>query len=252
MRVRLEVAYLGGPFAGWQRQPRRRTVQGELELALARLTGGLELTLVGAGRTDAGVHAAAQAAHVDLPFVISGRDLVRGLNGHLPDSIRVRAASRVGPSFDARRSACAKLYVYRARWGPPPLPWGGLRWATLRPPVDRAAMAEAVALLPGRRDMASFSVPDPETATTTRTLLRAGLVWRPRGVVLSFLGDAFLRYQVRRMVGAALEVGWRRRSLDAFAALLERPTPGARLLTAPARGLTLERVYYRPPAGGRG
>jgi tRNA pseudouridine38-40 synthase len=247
MRFALVVAYLGGPFAGWQRQPGRPTVQGELESALRRMTGGTEATVAGAGRTDAGVHASFQVAHLDLPFAIAPEDLVRGLNGHLPAAIRVRAAHPAPPTFDARRSARAKLYVYRAHWGEPRLPWTELRSAVVRPLRDAASFAIALRALPGRRDMASFTVPDPETGSTWRRLFHCRATHHRTGLRLAFLGESFLRYQVRRMVGALLEVGWGRRTLEDFLGLLEAPRPGARVWTAPARGLTLERVYYRLP-----
>jgi len=245
VRFRLVVAYLGTPFAGWQRQPGRRTVQAELEEAIARMTAGPLPSCVAAGRTDAGVHAAGQVVHFDLPGAIHLPALVRALNDHLPDEIRVRSA-RVAPAgFDARRSARAKLYVYRAAFSRPRLPWSRLRTATVPPLAEPDALRAALALLPGRRDMSSFSVPDPETGSTWRTLYRVGVTFGRAGLTVAFTGDAFLRYQVRRMVGAALEVGWRRRSLEAFRDLVEVPRPGARVWTAPARGLTLERVHYR-------
>lgn len=259
VRYKLVVAYLGTPFAGWQRQPGRRTVQGELESALARMTGAPSPSCVAAGRTDAGVHAAGQAVHFDLPSHIPPPALVRALNDHLPPEIRALSAGVARPGFDARRSARGKRYVYRAVFSPPRLPWIRLRTATVRPPADPDALRAAVALLPGRRDMASFTVTDPETGSTLRTLHEVRISVSVTGLTLSFLGDAFMRYQVRRMVGAALEVGWGRRTLADLSALLETPRPGARVWTAPARGLTLERVHYRavrglpaPRWGGRG
>jgi tRNA pseudouridine38-40 synthase len=247
VRYKLVVAYLGTPFAGWQRQPAQRTVQGELEAALGRMTGGSPPSCVAAGRTDAGVHAAGQVVHFDLPCQIPAADLARALNDHLPPEIRIRSAATAPHGFDARRSARGKRYVYRVAFTPPRLPWSRLRAAVLPPLVEPELLTAAAALLPGRRDMSSFTVPDPETASTRRTLHEARIAWHRSGLTLSFLGDAFLRYQVRRMVGALLEVGWRRRRLDEIRELLDSPRPGARVWTAPARGLTLEKVYYRNP-----
>jgi len=246
MRYKLVVAYLGTPFCGWQRQSGRPTVQGELEDALQRVTRLEAISVVGAGRTDAGVHARGQVAHLDLPHSVPPDALLRALNGHLPTEIRVRSLRRVGSEFHARRSARAKLYVYRVRWRPPSLPWLGLRSASLPRPADPAAMSRALALLGGRRDMASFTVSDPAQGPTVRELLRVWSVTRRHGIDLCFLGRGFLRYQVRRMVGAVLEVGWQRRSEADFRRLLEAPRTGQRIATAPAQGLTLERVYYRP------
>jgi tRNA pseudouridine38-40 synthase len=244
-RTKLTVAYLGGGFHGWQRQPDRRTVQGELEHALTVMTGGREAAVVGAGRTDAGVHAAGQVAHLDLPVTIPPDGIVRALNRLLPEEIRVRAAAEVSTGFHARRSARGKLYIYRARWQPSPLPWLGLRCAVVQPISDPGGFARAAALLVGRHDLASFTVPEAAHQPTVRTLYRVWTRRRRDGLDLHFVGDGFLRYQVRRMVGALLEVGRGRLAHADFARLLDDPRPGARLATAPARGLTLERVFYR-------
>jgi len=249
MRFKLVVAYLGGPFAGWQRQPGCPTIQRELEIALQRVTHQRSVLVDGAGRTDAGVHAAGQTAHVDLRGAIPPDRLMVAVNRLLPDAIRVIRCREVSSTFHARRSARAKLYTYRVGWQPPSLPWLELRTATLAPPKAEAALVEALGLLPGRHDMASFTVPDPGPRSTRRTLFRAWQSRRKGGITLHFMGDGFLRYQVRRMVGALFEVGWGRRSVEQFRSLLDDPRPGHQVRTAPARGLTLERVYYRLPAG---
>ncbi len=245
-RIKLTVAYLGTPFHGWQRQPDARTVQGELEKAVARLTKGTPVAVVGAGRTDAGVHAAGQVAHLDLPVAIPPPGLVKALNAGLPPEIRVRNAVRVpSPSFHARRSARAKHYAYRARWAPSSLPWVGLRTACVAAPRAWDALAAAVDLLPGYRDMASFSVPDPSQGPTIKNLFRVWYTRSATGAIFHFVGSGFLRYQVRRMVGALFEVAWNRRSLAGLGDLLDHPQAGAALWTAPSRGLTMEHVYYR-------
>ena len=241
-RIKLTVAYLGAGFSGWQRQARGRTVQGELERALGRMTG-VTPKVVGAGRTDAGVHAAGQTAHTDLPAKIEPADLVRALNASLDPDLRILSSAAVGDAFHARHHALAKLYTYRVRWRPERLPWAGLRTITTNSPTDEEQARRAVALLVGSRDMASFSV--PQARPTVRTLHRAWIEDRRHGMNLHFVGDGFLRYQVRRMVGAVLDVGLGRLSLADFEDMLNRPQPGASIRTAPARGLTLERVFYR-------
>lgn len=247
-RMKLVVAYLGTGFHGWQRQARQMTVQGELERMLSKLADGFPVTVVGAGRTDAGVHAAAQTAHVDLPTSIPPQGLVRALNHLLPRDIRVRSAHRVDATFHARKSALGKRYIYRARWRETSLPWHGLRTAVVAPPENPESLRAAAALLSGRHDWASFTVPYPDSHSTERVIFRITLRERRNGLDLAFVGEGFLRYQVRRMVGALFEVGWTRRSVAEIQNLIEQPTPGAPLWTAPAEGLTLERVYYRSSA----
>lgn len=243
-RMKLVVAYLGASFCGWQRQLDQPTVQGELEEALRRSTG-FEAAVVGAGRTDSGVHAAGQVAHVDLPVFIPPAGLQRGLNGVLHEAIRVRRVVAVRDAFHARRSARGKHYAYRAVWRESTLPWVGLRAARTRPPEDWQALQTAVAMLPGDRDMGSFTVVDPEQGSHAKILHRVDLARHDGGLTFHFVGDGFLRYQVRRMVGAVLEVGWGRRTVDSLRLLLDEPRPGSGIWTAPARGLTLERVLYR-------
>lgn len=249
-RMKLVVAYLGTPFSGWQRQGGRPTVQGELERVLAAVTGGGRIAVVGAGRTDAGVHAAGQVAHCDLPGRVPADDLCRALNAVLPAAIRVRGCRAVRADFHARYGARGKLYRYRVRRRQP-LPWHDPRVTAAPPNLDLEALEEALSLLPGSRDWASFTVTDPGRESTVRDLYRVELARRRDGFDIDFVGAGFLRYQVRRMVGAALEVGSGRRSLAELRSLIEQPQPGARILTAPAEGLCLEHVYYRQPPGLR-
>jgi tRNA pseudouridine38-40 synthase len=244
-RTKLTVAYLGGGFSGWQRQDRARTVQGELESILTKLFGPQRVVVIGAGRTDAGVHAAAQAAHVDLPDGIPPGVLPRLLNARLADDVRVRSAVRVPDDFHAIRSALGKHYAYRIRWTESDLPWQGLRSAVLPRPRHPELVDQACDRLQGRRDWASFTVPGADGRSTVRTIFRVQPVWRPSGLDFHVFGDGFLRYQVRRMVGAVLDVGHGRLTTADLLDLLESPSPGAPLHTAPARGLSLERVYYR-------
>jgi tRNA pseudouridine38-40 synthase len=209
------------------------------------MTGGLSAAVVGAGRTDAGVHGAAQVAHLDLPAEIPLEGFLRGLNQHLPREIRVLGGRRMPDSFHARKSALAKIYTFRARWRRPSLPWHGLNHAVVEEVTDFSAVESSLRSLEGRNDMASFTVPELATGSTHRTLYLAGLVHRRGGIDFRFLGDGFLRYQVRRMVGGLLEVGRRRMTEEVFRRLVSKPSPGAPIHTAPARGLTLERVLYR-------
>ena len=245
-RTKLTVAYLGSGFSGWQRQNRARTVQGELETSLARLTNFERVVVVGAGRTDAGVHAVAQAAHADLPEGIPTSRLPELLNIRLGPDLRVRSATRTTADFHAIKSALGKHYAYRIRWNESKLPWLELRSAVLPRPGNPEAIEEACRQLPGRRDWASFTLPEVARRGSVRTVYRVEPVWRRSGLDFHVFGKGFLRYQVRRMVGALLEVGYGRMTIDDMRKLLESPQPGAHIQTAPARGLSLERVYYRP------
>ena len=143
-RTKLVVAYLGTPFHGWQRQRGQRTVQGELERALSACVGGARITVMGAGRTDAGVHAAGQAAHCDIPARIPPSSLVRAVNAVLPSEIRVRSARPVNSLFHAQRSALGKLYTYRLRWSERDLPWLDLRSAAVGAVTDMERFAHAL------------------------------------------------------------------------------------------------------------
>lgn len=245
-RTKLTVAYLGGGFSGWQRQTRTRTVQGELERALKKLTGGRDIAVVGAGRTDAGVHAAAQTAHVDLPDGIPTEVLPKLINTGLDSDLRVRSARSTADTFHARMSALGKHYAYRVRWTEPELPWQGLRSAVLPRMSEVDAMTEACRRLPGRRDWSSFTVPEVAKRGAVRTVHRIELTRHRAGFRLDVFGEGFLRYQVRRMAGALMEVGRGRMTTGELLDLLESPSPGAPIPTAPARGLSLERVYYKP------
>jgi tRNA pseudouridine38-40 synthase len=244
-RLKLEIAYLGHLFHGWQIQRNQRTIQGELHEALAALFSGHRVVVAGAGRTDAGVHAAGQVVHLDPPGPIPPEALVRGLNAKLPPQIRVLSARPVAANFHARKSALGKLYTYRARWRETRLPWLEQRSAAVREISDSASFSAALDLFAGRHDWASFTVPNPGTESTTRTLFRVRLRHRHQGIDIDFFGEGFLRYQVRRMVGALLEVGSGERSLDDLGDLIANPRPGMAIRTAPAHGLCLEHVYYR-------
>jgi tRNA pseudouridine38-40 synthase len=231
---------------GWARQPRLRTVQGELELALATvLRCDVDLTV--AGRTDAGVHATGQVAHTDMAAAVfaehEGR-LLRRLRGVLPADVAVTGARVVPADFDARFAALARHYVYRltdADAGPPPL----RRADTVGWPrrLDVGAMQAATALLLGERDFAAYCR-RREGATTIRTLLALDVVRAGDLITVSASADAFCHSMVRSLVGALLAVGEGRRAPEWPGGLLSRTTRADDVPVAPAGGLTLVRVDY--------
>lgn len=244
-RRRLELAYLGTFFEGWQLQEgvRRgggppRTVQATVEEALGRMHGA-PIRLHAASRTDAGVHADGQVAHFDVPVggpLVPPEGLRRGLNALLPWDVRIVAAAPAREGWHARFAALGKLYVYRLRRGDVLPPFEGLRETLASPRIDPGAMRAAAARLVGRRDFARFGLAGSPRKTTVRTLVRLDVEEEGPLVVVTALGDGFLRGMVRRLVGTLLEAGLGRSDPEeAF----RRPGP-----TAPARGLTLERVFY--------
>ena len=249
MRVRLDLAYDGTRFAGWAAQRDQRTVQGELEDALAVIARRTDLPrLTVAGRTDAGVHARGQVAHADLPPSLAADPLLlRRLNGRLPEDVRVRRVSPAPDGFDARFSGLARTYVYRVADSPlavDPL----RRHDTLHWPreLDLAALREASAALLGLHDFASYCK-RREGATTVRTLLRLDWERLPDGVLEATVqADAFCHSMVRSLVGALLAVGEGRRPVTWPGELLSGTSRSSEVLVAPAHGLTLVEVGYPP------
>jgi tRNA pseudouridine38-40 synthase len=245
----LTLAYDGAGYAGWQRQDGFDTIQQRLEEAFEVLTGE-PVTVHGAGRTDAGVHALGQCAHVRLPLLRPGLDLVTALNGNLPRDIAVRSAVPVPAAFHARFSARAKRYLYRFVVSAvrPVMARGHYHW--LRTSVDVAAMRQAAAHLLGRHDFASFaSNPGYERKRgTVRTIHHLHLVRRPRGLDLVVQGDGFLYNMVRAIAGTLRDVGFGRCSPGVVAEILaarDRARAGA---TLEPGGLYLVRVLYPPDA----
>jgi tRNA pseudouridine38-40 synthase len=253
VRVRLDLAYDGTDFAGWARQPGRRTVQRSVEdalLVLFRLPEPAPLTV--AGRTDAGVHARGQVAHVDLPGAAwhAVPRPVRALAGLLPPDVRIRSAAPAPPGFDARFSALARRYAYRVcddPAGPAPLRRRELLWHR-HGRLDVAAMDAASAALVGLHDFAAFCR-RREGATTVRTLLRLAWARDDDGVVRADVeADAFCHSMVRALVGALLPVGAGRRPVTWPAAVLAGGQRDSAVNVVPPHGLTLEAVRY-PPDG---
>ncbi|HEV7829441.1 MAG TPA: tRNA pseudouridine(38-40) synthase TruA [Pseudonocardiaceae bacterium] len=245
MRYRLDISFDGAGFSGWARQPGRRTVQGVLEDALT-VIARIPASLTVAGRTDAGVHATGQVAHLDVPAeALSPELLVHRLARLLPPDLRVPAVRRVPRTFDARFSALRRHYRYRvcdAPWGVDPL----RRYDTLGHPrrLDDAAMNTASVLLLGEHDFAAFCR-RREGASTVRALER--LEWtrgQPHLLIAHVAADAFCHSMVRSLVGALLAVGEGRRSPGWPAALLRHTTRSSEVTVAPAHGLTLIGVDY--------
>lgn len=240
--VRLDLEYDGSGFHGWAVQPGLRTVQGELETALATvLREPVELTV--AGRTDTGVHARGQVASFTTTVEPPG-DLARNLNGLGPDDIAVTAAALVADGFDARRDARSRTYRYRllARRAPSPFEQGRALWWPHR--VDRAALDACATALAGNHDFTAFTPTQTDHVRFDRDVLAAS--WDQTDDVLAFeiTADAFMRNMVRALVGTMLEVSSGRRTPESFAQLLDGAPRSAGGDTAPPHGLYLESVDY--------
>lgn len=254
------LAYDGAAFGGWQRQPDVRTVQAALEDALAPLAGR-PVAVVGAGRTDAGVHAAGQVASVAMPGARPIEDIRRALNATLPADVRVLAVEEAPAGFDARRHARTKTYRY-AIWNGravPPLA-RGLVWH-VPSALDLDAMRAAAAVLVGRHDFAAFQSAGGSVSTTTRELLTSSWIAvdreaDPLGVLggadddgarllrYEVTGTGFLRHMVRTLAGTMVDVGrgrWQPADVLRMLASRDRRSAGE---TAPAQGLTLWKVDY--------
>ena len=247
MRLRLDLSYDGAKFHGWAAQPGLRTVQGEVETALAtvlRLESPAPLTC--AGRTDAGVHALGQVAHVDLDDTIDVEPLAHRLRGLLPDDIRLRAVAPAPPGFDARFSALERRYVYRLRDRGPGDPLARGHVVDWPRELEVDAMNAAAAPLLGEHDFAAFCK-RREGATTIRTLLALSCERRDDGVLETTVrADAFCHSMVRSLMGALVAVGEHRFATDWTATLIASAVRDARVRVMPAHGLVLEEVVYPP------
>ncbi|AZS44878.1 tRNA pseudouridine synthase A [Microbacterium oleivorans] len=256
MRLRIDLAYDGTDFRGWARQPNLRTVQGTLETAIARILGG-DPRLVVAGRTDAGVHASAQVAHLDLTEgqerrLLSGRHpepralaaRINGVLGPYPD-VAVHRVDVAPEGFDARFSAVWRRYAYRIAdrtTGYDPLERGRTTWVGAS--LDVAAMDAAARSLRGLHDFAAYCKPREE-ATTIRTLLEYG--WRrdESGIlVASVKADAFCHSMVRALVGACVAAGEGRIEVGRVAEIRDELARTNESKVLAARGLTLTEVGY--------
>jgi tRNA pseudouridine38-40 synthase len=243
---RLTLAYDGTDFSGWQRQATRRTVQGELERALSRLSGGVAVSVAGAGRTDAGVHALGQVASFGLPRAWDADELLRALNGLLPSDVRVLDSRAVDPGFHARRSAVAKLYRYELDIGGVRLPTrrrvaAHVPWELTPGPVE-----ELAARYVGRHDFAAVASTGSDVKTTVRHVLRSEARFEAGTLTYDVEADGFLRKMVRSLVGGLIEAGRGRRSADELMAILGRGERRDWPAPAPPEGLTLVLVRYGP------
>ena len=248
--IRLLIAYDGTGFGGWQRQKNAATIQGEVEDRLALMTAG-PITLLGAGRTDAGVHARGMVANFHTEATIPCAGLLKGLNSMLPRSVRILSAEDVAADFHARFSAKAKTYIYTICTGPVLLPAERFTVWHVPYPLDFDLISQCLEMVTGTHDFACFEMPGsrdtrrPGGRGSTRTILAASLhALDDSHFHYSITGDGFLRQMVRIMVGTILEVGKERMSREDFRRTLlslDRRQAGP---PAPAHGLCLHEIFY--------
>jgi tRNA pseudouridine38-40 synthase len=252
VRWRLDLGYDGTNFSGWATQPGRRTVQGELESWIRRILRLDEpVQLVCAGRTDAGVHARVQVAHVDLGsmLIIDGAALSRRLNKVLGGDCVIRRITAAPPGFDARFAAIWRRYVYRlSDGGVPPDPLYRSQIAQLNAEVDLDRLNEEAATLVGLRDFGAFCR-RRDGASTIRNLLELAARRVPSGPMAGVIectvrADAFCHAMVRSLIGALVAVATGQRDHEWLAAITERGVRDSSIIVMPATGLTLEEVGY--------
>jgi len=251
-RFKLLIEYAGTRYSGWQIQTNARTVQGEIARAVREVSRRKDFELYGSGRTDAGVHALAQVAHLDLYTRLGAEALRRRINDELPADIHIRAAEPAPHRFHARHDAVARTYLYqisrrRTAFGKPFVWW-------IREPLDLDAMRAAAAAFVGLKDFAAMTDDDPGEKSTRVLVERLELVEAGALVLIRIRGSHFLWKMVRRIVGVLAAVGRGELAAADAARLLDDGEGGSRgvtaaSLTAPAAGLFLEAVLYEGDPG---
>lgn len=244
MRYKLTLEYDGGPFQGWQRLPQAPTVQGALEDAVEKLTG-VRSEVIGAGRTDAGVHATGQAAHVDIEKPFEPFRLAEALNAHLrPHPVAVLDVAIAADDFHARFSAIKRAYAYNVICRRAPLTLArGHAWRQPRP-LDVGAMQQAARQLIGKHDFTTFRDSHCQAKSPVKTLDVATVRGDDQAVSFAFEAKSFLHRQVRSMVGTLVEVGLGKMSAEAFGDVLAAADRSMCGPVAPSDGLYLTRVDY--------
>jgi tRNA pseudouridine38-40 synthase len=244
LKYALIVEYEGTRYSGFQFQKNARTVQEEIETAITRFTGEA-VRIKAAGRTDAGVHATGQVVTFDSDAGHPDGVVVRALNSHLPDDIAVKEAHRVADTFDPRRCATARTYVYTIDCGATRSPVR--RWTTyhLGRTLDVGRMTEAAEALKGIHDFARFSGPlERPDASTVREIFAIDIGEDSETVRIEVSGNAFLPHQVRRMAGALVDVGLGKLTSEDIRRLLEGSDAGLVARALPPQGLCLVSVQY--------
>lgn len=250
--LRLDIAYDGTDFCGWQSQPGKPTLQGCLESALKKILKD-PTHLMASSRTDAGVHAAGQVANFRTGSPIPCPNLQKALNDTLPSSIRILGVREAAPDFHARFHAKAKTYRYRILQAPVSSPFIARFTHHVSYALDRARMAKAAQILEGEHDFTSFVASDPASdehgiypESVVRHIFLSRILWRPRTSILIYQvrGSGFLYRMVRNIAGTLLQVGSGKIEPEEMARILESRDRARAGPTAPAGGLCLVKVEY--------
>jgi tRNA pseudouridine38-40 synthase len=245
-RFKLTIEYAGTRYSGWQIQKNAKTIQGEIDRAVRTVTGRKDFELYGAGRTDAGVHAIGQVAHLDVSTSVPAETLRRRLNDDLPSDINILAADPVPHRFHARHDAVARRYLYQVARRRTAFAKSYVWWVKEALEVERIRTAAHAFV--GMRDFKSFAMADDDDEGGKSTLVlleRLEIVEDGSLILVSIEGSHFLWKMVRRIVGVLVEIGRGGLDPDAVAQYLAETSAAPAKLTAPASGLFLERVFYK-------
>jgi tRNA pseudouridine38-40 synthase len=243
-RLKLIIAYDGAPFAGWQSQSHRNTVQDHLERAVERVNGEV-VRIHGAGRTDAGVHALAQCAHVDILKFLPPDRWIKALNALLPSAIRVLRCRYVSQDFHARLSAKGKIYRYRIWAAHTLFPFESCRAWQIAQPLNFKILKSAAKHFVGTHDFAAFAANRGKAEPSTiRTINSVRVGQKGPCITIEFDGNGFLYKMVRLMVGALVQCALSKMRIEEITAGLRSSKIGSARFTAAAEGLYLVRVRY--------
>ena len=246
MRYLITFAYDGSGYKGYQKQPKKKTIQGELEKALKTINNDTKVEVHASGRTDAGVHAHNQKAHFDLDINITPNNLQKALNSLTPEDIFIRRVEPVSETFHARFNVKAKEYVYKINMGEyDPIERNYVYQYNKK--LDVVEMERALKYLEGEHDFKSFAKADDEKEDYVRKIVQTNLIRTLKNVnkiEIVFLGTGFLRYQVRNMVGTLIEIGEGKRKSEDIIEILNAKDRRKAGKTAAPEGLYLNDVFY--------
>ena len=246
MKYLMTFSYDGTNFAGYQKQPRERTVQKVMEDALKEINGGKTVNICASGRTDAGVHALNQRAHFEMDVKIATDKLLKGINSLLPLDVYVKKIDEVNDEFHARYSAIGKEYIYKINMGEyNPIERNYVFQYCKK--LDIVAMERGLKYFEGEHNFKSFTKTNEEITDYVRKISQTSIIRDNKNlneITLSFVGTGFMRYMVRNMVGLLIEIGEGKRQPEEIIDILKKEDRSLAGKTAPACGLYLKNVFY--------